>query len=291
MISCQRNKLWIIGCGNIGRRVARLYQMQGIQARATVQSKESQQHCLLKGIKAILLNLDNDESKLTINSSQSSLFYFTPPTKMGVLDLRLKKFLQYLNTQKPPKRMVLISTTGVYGDCNGRWVDEKEPLKPLADRAKRRHNAEQQLVMWCENNNTEWVILRVPAIYAKDRLPLERLKKGLPLVKIDQSPFTNRIHADDLALICQAAMELSPPNEVYNISDDKPSTMTEYFIAVAAYTGLEEPPQISLEEAKKTMSKGMLSYLKESRKIHNKKMKEKLNIKLIYPTLHDALKK
>lgn len=176
MISGQRNKLWIIGCGDIGRRVASLYQKQGIQTRATVHHKDSQQLCLDHKIDAIQINLDQGNSCFSVEcSSHSILFYFIPPPKKGRLDLRLRYFLDRLKT--PPKRILLISTTGVYGDCSGKWIGETQRVKPVADRAKRRLDAEQYLIHWCQKKNTEWVILRVPGIYALDRLPIARSKK------------------------------------------------------------------------------------------------------------------
>jgi len=289
---------WIIGCGNIGQRVARLYQKQGIQTRATVQSKESLALCQQQKIDAISLNLDNSEMATAILASQdfkqTNVFYFIPPPAIGTVDLRLQCFLEYFekhNTNNIPKRLVLISTTGVYGDCKGAWIDETQPTNPTADRAKRRLDAEQRLIQWCQQQHVEWVILRVPGIYALDRLPLARLKQNLPILAAAEAPFTNRIHADDLAMICKTAMQDSASGEIYNVTDNQPSTMTDYFNAVADYAKLPRPPQVSREKANDVMSAGMLSYLQESRRINNKKLIQTLKIKLRYPTLADALKK
>ena len=294
----QHQQQWIIGCGNIGQRVARLYQKQGIQTRATVQSKESLALCQQQGIDTVLLNLDDSESAATILSTQdfkhAEIFYFIPPPATGLIDARLKCFLENLvkdNANKLPKRIVLISTTGVYGDCKGAWIDETQPTNPTVARAKRRLDSEQCLTQWCQQQQVEWVILRVPGIYALDRLPIARLQQNLPVLTITEAPFTNRIHADDLAMVCKTAMHDSASGEIYNACDNQPSTMTDYFNAVADYAELPRPPQVSREKANEVMSAGMLSYLKESRKIHNKKLIETLNIKLCYPTLADALKK
>jgi len=294
----QHKQQWIIGCGNIGQRVARLYQKQGIQTRATVQSKESLALCQQQGIDAILLNLDDREAATTILTAQdfnhTELFYFIPPPATGTVDSRLQCFLENLakhSLSKHPKRIVLISTTGVYGDCNGAWIDETQPTNPTVNRAKRRLDSEQCLTQWCQQQQVEWVILRVPGIYALDRLPIARLQQNLPVLAITEAPFTNRIHADDLAMVCKAAMHDSASGEIYNACDHQPSTMTDYFNAVADYAELPRPPQVSREKANEVMSAGMLSYLKESRKIHNTKLIETLGIKLRYPTLADALKK
>lgn len=290
---------WIIGCGDIGQRVARLYQKQGIQTRATVQSKESLQQCHQQNIAAIALNLDHAPEPIsaTLNPhhfNDTDVFYFAPPTKIGYTDTRIQSFLTALsdNNQKP-RRMVLISTTGVYGDCNGAWVNETSAVNPTADRAKRRLDAEQRVVQWCQQQPAEWVILRVPGIYALDRLPIARLQQQAPILERKAAPFTNRIHADDLAMICKTAMDStdSASGELYNACDSLPSTMTDYFNAVADYAGLARPPQINWQQAQQQMSAGMLSYLKESRRISNAKMLNQLKVKLRYPTLADALKK
>ncbi len=298
MHSQQYKQQWIIGCGNIGQRVARLYQKQGIQTRATVQSKESLVLCQQQGVDTMLLNLDDNEIAATTLSTQdfnhAEIFYFIPPPATGTIDARLQCLLENLakhNASKHPKRIVLISTTGVYGDCKGAWIDETHLTNPTVDRAKRRLDSEQCLTEWCQQQQVEWVILRVPGIYALDCLPIARLQQNLPVLAETEAPFTNRIHADDLAMICKAAMQNSASGEIYNACDNQPSTMTDYFNAVADYAELPRPPQVSREKANEVMSPGMLSYLKESRKIHNKKLIETLGIKLRYPTLADALKK
>jgi len=211
-----------------------------------------------------------------------------PPSAAVAKDTRLKRFLAKLTT--PPRRIVLISTTGVYGDSQGAWIDEDTPVNPQADRAVRRVSAEQILQRWADNTHCQIQILRVPGIYAKDRLPIARLEKGLPIVNEDEAGFTNRIHADDLARVCKAAMECETHNHIINVTDGNPSTMTDYFNHVADFANLPRPPQISLQEAEQTLSPGMVSYLKESRRIRNDKMLEVLGIELIYPSLDASLK-
>jgi nucleoside-diphosphate-sugar epimerase len=133
------------------------------------------------------------------------------------------------------------------------------------------------------------MILRVPGIYAKDRLPLSRIEKGLAVVNENEAGWTNRIHADDLAQVCKAAMECENSNQIINTTDGNPSSMTDYFNQVADFANLPRPPQVSMQEAEATLSEGMVSYLKESRRIRNDKMLEILKIKLQYPNLISAL--
>lgn len=293
--------IWIVGYGDIGRRLGKLYQKEGVQASVTARTKRSLQSAQENGQKIYQLDLDLDSD--TDNAlgflddiNKADLFYFVPPPRDGREDTRMTHFLKHLSTEKKRlKHVVLISTTGVYGNCNSDWVDESRITKPNVDRAWRRVDAEQQLIKWANQNKCQYIILRVPGIYAEDRLPTARLEKGLAVVRESESPWTNRIHADDLSMICYQAMEQMRQGtvsaEILNVSDGNPSTMTAYFNSVADYAGLPRPPQISLKQAEKELSEGMMSYMKESRRISNKRMIEKLSIELKYPSLMDGLKK
>ena len=282
----KERKTWIIGCGDIGRRLARLHQNTPINGM--VSTKASQKQCEQLSIKTLIVDLDSDISLSSYDFTDANIYYFVPPPPEGSQDTRLSLFLKQLNAK--PNRIVLISTTGVYGDSSGQWIDENTPINPQANRAIRRASAEEQLQYWAQDTSSDIMILRVPGIYAEDRLPLARLEKGLPIVNANEAGFTNRIHADDLAKACKAAMECTSTNHIINVCDGHPSTMTDYFNHVADYAQLARPKQISLKEAELTLSPGMVSYLKESRRIKNDKMLEILNIELTYPSLSHALK-
>lgn len=271
--------------------MASLYKGQGnatlTNLRGIVRSEESQQACAKQGVQALRLNLAKGQPLPLQQFEHSDVFYFAPPPPTGETDPVLEGFLSEIKDR--PRRIVLISTTGVYGDSQGEWIDETTPVNPVADRAKRRWSAEQSLRSWAERYHKEFMILRVPGIYAKDRLPLSRLQKGLPVVNQAEAGWTNRIHADDLARACKAAMHCELANQVINVTDGNPSTMTDYFNQVADYANLPRPPQISMQQAEQTLSDGMVSYLKESRRIRNDKMLNCLKIKLKYPDLASAL--
>jgi len=282
-----QNLIHIVGCGDIGRRVAPLCLRAGNQVAAWVKTDSSLQACQALGLETHRANFD-EPIKFENPHSKHQILYTIPPPPHGKRDTRLSAFLEQLNANKVSK-FVLISTTGVYGDCAGAWVDESTPLNPTADRALRRADAEASLQAWAKRHAVDYLILRVPGIYAPDRLPLKRLKAGTPVVARNEAPWTNRIHADDLASVCFAALHNKAANEIINVSDDAPCSMTDYFFAVADYAGLPRPPEISQKEAGDTLSQGMLSYLAESRRIRNNKMKNLLNIKLSYPTLEQGL--
>lgn len=278
--------IWIIGCGDIGRRVANLYGNETVNG--IVSSQESASKCEQHSINIKTLDLDSDYSLEQIEFADANIYYFAPPPSKGAKDTRLKRYLTKLSDK--PRRIVLISTTGVYGDSKGEWIDEETPINPQTDRAVRRVSAEQILQRWSDINKCEYMIMRVPGIYAEDRLPIARLEKGLPIVNANEAGFTNRIHANDLARACKAAMESEVSNHIINVTDGNPSTMTNYFNHVADFANLPRPPQVSVQEAQQTLSAGMVSYLKESRKIRNDKMLDLLEVELLYPDLKTALK-
>ena len=280
---------WIMGCGDIGRRVAKLYQQEGIKAIGWVRGEESLRLGLEQGFAMRKGDVDQGSFFPIFALDEALVYWFMPPQPTGETDDRIRRFLKGVDAA--PQRVVLISTTGVYGDCEGRWIDEAEPLKPVAARAKRRADAEAVVQEWAARFGGEIVILRVPGIYAPDRLPLARLRRGEAVLCEEEAPWTNRIHADDLAMVCKRAMEMAPAGSIYNATDGHPSTMTDYFNQVADYAGLPRPPQVSMAEAQTAMSEGMLSYLQESRRVRNDKLLSEQQIALSYPSLADALKK
>jgi nucleoside-diphosphate-sugar epimerase len=168
-------------------------------------------------------------------------------------------------------------------------VTEASPVAPQTARGKRRLDAEQALLRWSEQQRVPVAILRVPGIYGPDRLPVERIRSGQPILREQDAPFTNRIHADDLAMICVVAAERAPAGAIYNVSDGQPGNMSQYFKDVADALGLPHPPEVSREEAEKVLSAGMLSYLNESRRISNQKILSQLGVQLKYPNLATGL--
>jgi nucleoside-diphosphate-sugar epimerase len=279
----------IIGCGYIGRRVALHYRAQGGTVLGVTRSGERAQALTAEGIPAQALDLAND-SLAGLPTEGARVFHFAPPPARGVEDLHTRRLAAAFARNGHPRRVVYISTTGVYGDCAGAWVDESWPARPAVDRARRRWDAEQTLRRWSLESGGELVILRVAGIYGPDRLPLERIRQGLPLVREEEAPWSNRVHADDLVAACAAAMERGADGAVYNVCDSNPSTMTDYFFRVADAAGLPRPPVIPLAEAAEALSPGMLSYMSESRRLSNRRLVEELGVRLRYPSLADGLR-
>ncbi len=280
----------IVGCGYIGQRVARLLQATGCNVTGSVRSEASRTVLQEAGIDARLLDLDRPASGQDAVSGYDAVLYLAPPQAEGDRDQRMQMFLQLLDSGMPPRRMVYLSTSAVYGDCRGAWITESQPVSPATARGHRRLDAEQQVRLWCGANTVQWILLRVPGIYGPGKLPLARLRKGTPVLSEAESPYTNRIHADDLAAICVAALFSPHANEIYNVSDGHPSNMTDYFFRVADAAGLPRPPVVDRNEAGRVFTRGMLSFLNDSRRMRNDKLLDVLGVSLTYPDLEAGLK-
>lgn len=282
--------VYIAGCGDIGRRVARRWQAKGLPVTGLVNSTSSLNTLKERKVKAVQVDLDDESPVFPALAANSLIYYFVPPPSQGVVDSRCQHFLLALSAQVvKPKRIVVISTTGIYGDCGGALINEEQPANPMVDRARRRYDMEQQLKHWCEQHAVELIILRVGGIYGPQRLPIKRVREGIPVLDEVLAPKTNRIHEEDLADICVAAARVDFDFRIYNVSDGSNSNMTEYFYILADHFNLPRPPAVDWQEAERVMSKGMLSYLKESRRIDNARMLKELEITLSYPSLETGL--
>ncbi|SFH37425.1 Nucleoside-diphosphate-sugar epimerase [Nitrosospira sp. Nsp14] len=292
-----KQTLLIAGCGDVALRAAPLlqahYRLLGMYRRP-----ENRESLRLQGITPVFGDLDIPDSLSKISGLAHAVLHLAPPPNLGRHDSRTANLLAALTrTRRPktkikaamlPQRLVYISTSGVYGDCEGRLVDETHVLNPQTERALRRVDAERQLRSWGLRTGVSVSILRVPGIYAGNRLPLARLRDGIPALLPEQDSFTNHIHADDLARIVVAALRLGRPGRVYHACDDSHLKMGEYFDLIADRFGLPRPPRVSRAEAEGQISPGMLSFMRESRRLINTRLKHELHVDLRYPTVRDC---
>ncbi len=282
--------LLIIGCGDVARRA-----LPELQRRYRVTALVRSLDPVLDsaGVGQIAGDLDDAASLAPLLGRAERIAHLAPPSAGGTLDTRMRSLLAALAPRGRgamlPRRFVYLSTSGVYGDCAGEWVDETRPPNPQTERAMRRLDAERALGDWGERNQVEIAILRVPGIYASDRLPLERLARGTPVLRPEEDVYANHIHADDLAGILVAALESARVGDVYNASDDGPMKMGEFFDLVADRSGLARPPRISREEAARLLPPELLSFMSESRRLSNRRMKAELGVRLRYSTARDGV--
>lgn len=279
----------LAGCGYTGHRVGVLWQEAGYRVWCLVRSDDSAVKAKDQGFNVMRIDLDSADSFPEMPSEAAIICYFVPPSPSDK-DIRLWTFLRLLERNGIPKTFLYISTSGVYGDVQGDWVTEETPLHPETARAKRRVEAEQTLQRWATDRPVRTVILRVPAIYGPHRIPVQRIREKIPVLRREDAPYSNRIHVDDLAAICVKTAVTGDHSEIFNVSDGDPQKVTDYYFTLADMLGLEHPPTISMEEAIRTLSPMRLSFLRESRRIVNRKLVASLGISLRYPTLKAGLK-
>ena len=297
----------IVGCGDVALRAIPLLK-RGYRVFALVRNAASCARLRALGVVPILGDLDDRASLARIAGLADAVLHFAPPSSTPPLvrggwegfggqggfvfrDTRTRNLLSTLSQGKLPKRLVYISTSGVYGDCAGAWVSETHPLKATSPRAQRRVDAEKQIRSWAKHNGVHASILRVPGIYADDRLPLDRLRAGTPAIMQAEDSYTNHIHADDLAIISVAALRYGKPCRVYHASDDSQLKMGEYFDLVADAYNLPRVPRISRAEAQQVLPEMLLSFMNESRRLTNVRMKRELKVKLRYSGPGNMLRK
>lgn len=285
------NRLLIVGCGDIALRalpqLVRNYQVFGL-----VRSAAQADRITALGATALTGDLDIPATLAVLTGVADLVLHLAPPGESGERgerDQRSANLIAALSPQ-PPGRLVYISTSGVYGDCGGAWVDEDRPVAPQTLRAARRVDAERALLTWGEQSGVAVAVLRVPGIYAAERLPLAQLKRGTPVLRAEDDVYTNHIHADDLAAICLTALARGVAGRVYNASDDGEIKMGDYFDLVAGRAGLPRAPRISRAAAEAgAIPEGLLSFMRESRRLVNTRMKTELDMRLRYPSVHEGV--
>ncbi len=282
-------RLLLIGCGEVGcRTLSRLGNYKRIYG--LTRRREHALALRALGVTPILGDLDYPQSLDRLTGLASHVLHLAPPQNDGSFDNRTRNLLAVLSKSIIlPQRLVYISTTGVYGDCEGRWVSEHQPVRPQSSRAMRRADAERQLRKWARRTKVRVSILRVPGIYAEERLPRRRLQAGTPAILDAEDSYSNHIHADDLADIVVAALRHGTPNRVYNACDDEPIKMGEYFDLVADKLHLPKSPRISRADALTQLSPGLMSFLQESRRLRNWRIKNELGVRLRYASVRSFL--
>ncbi|HEY0666214.1 MAG TPA: SDR family oxidoreductase [Gallionella sp.] len=281
-------RVLIIGCGDVALRTIPLLAGR-YRLLALVRDRAMFPPLRALGVTPLWGDLDNRESLVRLAGIAEAVLHFAPPPGAGTHDARTRNLLGALAHGTLPKRMVYISTSGVYGDCAGARVDETRRLDATSPRAKRRVDAELQIRGWAGRNRVQASILRVPGIYAADRLPLERIVQGTPCIIDDEDGYTNHIHADDLARIGVAALQRGKNCRVYHASDDSRLKMGAYLDLVADACGLSRVPRISRDEARRVLPETLLSFINESRRLDNGRMKRELGVRLRYPTVAATL--
>lgn len=286
--------LLIVGCGDVGLRVLRELRRRGSPWRVLALTSQAERRHELREAGAIPLvgNLDDAASLGRLAGLADAVLHLAPPPLQGRSDPRTARLLQALSRRRVPKRLVYMSTTGVYGDCQGQWVPETRALKPQTERAQRRVDAEQRVRHWAQRLGCSSALLRVPGIYALDRVggdPRERVRRGSPSLVPEEDGYTNHIQADDLARIALAALNRAWPLRAYNCGDEGQLRTGDHYDLVAERCGLPRPPRITWDQARAQLSPMQLSFWGESRRLVSQRIQQELGVRLHYPTVEQAL--
>lgn len=282
-------RLLIVGCGDVGLRLARA--LAG-RRRLFALTHSPDRHELLRrhGVVPVPGDLDRAETLRRIGGLAHEVVHLAPPPSRGECDTRTARLVVALaRGASLPQRLVYISTSGVYGDCGGERVEETRPPQPGNARAVRRVDAERRLRAWGRASGVCVSVLRVPGIYSAERLPLERLRAGTPVLEPASDPYTNHVHADDLAGIIVAALSRARAGRVYNASDDTVLRMGEWFDLVAERFGLPRPPRVSRSQAAQAIPETLMSFMRESRRLVNDRARRELRVRLRHSTVSHAL--
>ena len=293
----RRERVLIIGCGDVGQRAAReLGGGRRVRLLALTSNPDNAGALRGQGITPLIGNLDRPADLQRLAGLATRVLHLAPPPSEGQADwqadARTRSLVRTLARRSPPSALVYGSTTGVYGNCEGRWVDESAPTRPLTPRAWRRVDAEASVHWLARALGVRSSVLRIPGIYAGNReggTPVARLRKGLPLLQASDDVYTNHIQADDLARACVAALWRGRPQRVVHASDDTEMYMADYVDLAADLCGLPRPPRISRTEAQGSLPVSLLSFMGESRRLRNRRLKTELRVQLHYPTVVQGL--
>ena len=282
-------RLLIIGFGDIAQRMAPL--LAG-HWRVYALARDPRRFPLLRalGVTPVRGDLDRPGSLAPLAGLAQDVVHLAPPPERGASDTRTAHLVAAIaKGGSLPQHFVYISTSGVYGDCGGELVAETRPPRPQSERARRRADAERQLREWGRRSGVRVSILRVPGIYAADRLPLARLTHGTPALNADEDVYVNHVHAEDLARIVVAALQRGAPGRMYNAADDAPIRMGDYFDLVAERFGLPSPPRVNRAAAERLIAPHLLSFMSESRRLVNRRLKQELRVRLRFPTVREGI--
>lgn len=281
-----RPRLLIVGCGDVGMRLLPLLAGR-FRVFALTSRPERCAELRAAGAVPVVADLDQPHTLARLRGLAGWVVHLAPPQPEGALDRRTRHLVAALGTTA---RLVYVSTSGVYGDCGGALVPETRPVAPRNARARRRVDAERVLRAWARGSGARLSILRVPGIYAAGRLPIRRLEQGTPALLPEEDVYTNHIHADDLArIVLLALFRARGAGRVLHAVDDTRMKMGDYFDAVADAIGLPRPPRLPRAELQAVVTPMLLSFMSESRRLDNTRLKRELRLRLRYPDVASAL--
>lgn len=282
------------GAGQVGTTLIKHYNNQHFNAtyRPASKAMTKRQTLLDLGARPIKADFNSDRDLKRIAKLGSRVIWLAPPSQDNLSQRSILKWVCYhlsgqtLSSAKPT--FTYVSTTGVYGDAGGSWVNERSAVNPSSERAIRRVEAENQLRFAHKRLGIRVTIIRAPGIYSHSRLPIARIQQGTPAIEASEDSYSNHIHEVDLARLCHWCQFKAPSWQIVNACDQASLKMGDYFDLVAEHFGLAKPPRLKRQEIQAKVSPMMWSFMKESRRIESLGIKT-LRFKLRYPDVQTCL--
>ena len=277
--------LLIIGCGYTGCELARRAHSQGIPVWGTTRSEARVETIQGSGAEPLIFEAGKTPLPEMLREKVDTVVDTVGPPWSGEPDstgLILEALEEFSIS-----RFVYLSSTSVYGDCGGEWVDEDTPCTPTGPAGKRRVAVEE--LLQTHQNRLPTIIARLPGIYGPGRSVLERIRTGRFRMVGEEGPFSNRIHVEDLASALWALCLRGRVGETYLLTDDEPQRLRVVSQYAADLLGVDLPAPLEMEYARETIPASSLSMLTDSKRLSNKKMKRELGIALRYPTYREGL--
>ncbi|MGI4778410.1 MAG: SDR family oxidoreductase [Janthinobacterium lividum] len=293
----RRQRVLIVGCGDVGMRAAKFLRGR-VQLIALTSSPDRVAALRTAGLRPLLADLDAPNTLRRLAGIADRVLHLAPPPGVEAgagawwRDTRTTALVRALRLRSLPAALVYGSTSGVYGDCGGARIDETRAVAPHTPRAHRRVDAERA-VRWLGRAGVATRILRIPGIYAPDRVggtPRERLRRGTPVLRPEDDVYTNHIHADDLARICVTALWRGGTQRVFHASDDTELRMGDYIDLAADLYGMARPPRIARADAQERLPASLMSFMGESRRLDNTRLKRELRVRLRHATVERGLR-
>jgi nucleoside-diphosphate-sugar epimerase len=269
-----------IGHGYSAARLAASLAAEGWQVAGTTRSAAKAAALATEGVQAVLW--DDDAAMRAALAAASHVLVSLPPDETG--DPFLRRWRGALGR---PEWIGYLSTTGVYGDRQGGWVDETGELAPVNARSRWRVAAEAEwLALAGEGLPVQ--VFRLAGIYGPGRSALDRLREGTAQRVVKPGQVFSRIHVDDIVQALRASMQRGQPGAVWNLADDEPAPPQDVIAFAAELLGMEPPPEVAFEDAE--LSPMARSFYAESKRVDNRRLRDALGVRLAYPDYRAGLR-
>jgi nucleoside-diphosphate-sugar epimerase len=282
------NRLFCFGLGFSAVALGASLKAKGWRVAGTARTRERVEALRAQGYDAVVFDAPLADPPAALHAA-THVLVSTPPGPRG--DPVLLHHARDLAAIAPrPQWLGYLSTTGVYGDHHGAWVDEETPAAPATPRGQRRLAAEQAWRAWGATANVPVHIFRLAGIYGPVRNQIESLRDGTARRIVREGQVFSRIHVDDIAQVLEASIAKPRADAIYNVCDDEPAPPHEVIEYAATLLNVAPPPLERFEQAAATMSDMALSFYTESKRVRNTRIKHDLAVTLRYPTYREGLK-